>query len=242
LQTASIINNVWKQDGDRYDKPVKRMKYYQGVELLIDTDKTAAAYYLRILLYNAAGLVISFNRQHNNIRYLASATSMLGLLLYKCGYEKEIYMENTAYLMGQLLKACDELHIIYGRVVRANEKDSGVPPQLAGNSVFAYASEAPDKALAQLGQRMAPYVTWARSYRYKGIKEPGARSSTAAWLMNTYEELANKLHKSFTEPMRFGDFEKAQMFIGYLASLPNLKNGEEGTKTDKHIVGGNDHE
>jgi hypothetical protein len=239
LQMAAIFNNVWKQDGERYDKPVKRIKYYQGIELLLDSDKAETEYFLQILLSNAAGLVFSFEKKNINPWYVANVTSMLGLLLYKCGYEREIYMENTAYLVGQFLKACDELHIFYGRVVRATDKDSGVPPQLAGNSVFITASETPDKALAQLGQRMNPYVTWAKSYRYKGVKESGKRSSTAAWLLNIYEELADKLQQTFTAPVCFGDFEKAQMFIGYLASLPQRKNDENITETDESIERGN---
>ena len=139
-------------------------------------------------------------------------------------------MENTAYLVGQLLKVSDELHSMYCRVQRKGD----VPPQLAGNSVFVAASETPVKALAVLGQRMNPYISWAKQYRTLCIKydpndeklkeNQGQSSGLAAHYLCLYESIAAKLKNMLTPTLRFDDFEKAQVFLGYLAAFPEREN------------------
>ena len=44
--------------------------------------------------------------------------AFLGLILYRNNIQKEDYMENMPYLYGQLLKAADELQVLYCKVVR----------------------------------------------------------------------------------------------------------------------------
>ena len=139
-------------------------------------------------------------------------------------------MENAAYLVGQLLKVSDELHSMYCRVKREGD----IPPQLAGNSVFVSASETPVKALAVLGQRMNPYIAWAEQYRTKGIKHDpndvelkenkGKSSGLAAHYLGLYENIAAKLEDMLTPNLRFDDFEKSQVFLGYLAAFPEREN------------------
>ncbi|MDR1922604.1 MAG: hypothetical protein LBS31_12820 [Candidatus Adiutrix sp.] len=245
LQVPGIINNVWKRNGKTTPgkAAVKRARPYQGLELLLDpVQETSFRYYLNILLSHSMGLIqyvggqqhqalASSNRQANEI---GGVLSVLGLLLCKCGYTKEEYMENTAYLIGQILKISDELHAFYCEIKR----DGDVPPQLAGNSVFAAATETPVAAIAQLGIRMNPYISWAKQHRTKpdrkedpekGVKEPWRASR----LLNLYEATAAKLHALLTaEPARFNDFEKAQVFIGYLAAFPKNKNTTESKENN----------
>ena len=57
-----------------------------------------------------------------------SILALLGLILYRNNIQKEDYMENMPYLYGQLLKAADELQVLYCKVVR----DGEIPPQLVG--------------------------------------------------------------------------------------------------------------
>lgn len=234
LQVARIVNNVWKQDGKLANTgktTVKRMHYYQGMELLLDPDQESRIqYYLEILLSHSSGLVkYAGNLQHSRVAYddkrakrdesereLSLLMPVFGLFLYKCGHKKEDYMENTAYLLGQILKISDELHTLYCNVVR----DGSIPPQLAGNSMFVSASETPVQALAQLSTRMNPYISWAKQYRTKNIMEKGKESWKAGWYLSLYEEVANKLNNSFTDSVKFDDFNKAEVFIGYLASFP----------------------
>ncbi|MDR3164608.1 MAG: hypothetical protein LBU13_03435 [Synergistaceae bacterium] len=238
LNMPKVVNKVWKRDGTRADgkSSAKLMRYYQGMELLID--KPQPSQIMRIVhgvTSNALGLVMfAANQlprtkgkikpaQKEEIEYLLP---LLGLLLFKSGIAKEVYMRETAYLVGQLLKISDGLHALYCEIKRGGD----IPPQLAGNSVFATASETPVQALALLCVRMNPYIAWAKQYRWQ--KEE--KSGLANWYLRQCETLAPKLKEKLTSNIRFGDLEKAQLFIGYLAKLPesDKSNKEESSKQE----------
>jgi hypothetical protein len=235
LQVAKSVNNVWKQNGElaQGKTAVERMKYYQGMELLLDVMQESMVYnYLHILLVNSSGLAMYLGNwihsgskckdkaDKKNLEKLkqeaALLLSIIGLLLYKNNKRKEKYMENMAYLVGQILKISDELHTLYCKVVRNGD----VPPQLAGSALFVAAGETPSQVLAQLSLRMNPYITWAKQYRFKNIDEKDKESWKAAWYLNLYENIANKLKLVMTDSIRFNDYDKAQLFIGYLSSFP----------------------
>ena len=95
-----------------------------------------------------------------------------------------------------------------------------VPPQLAGSALFVTAGETPNQAIAQLSLRMNPYITWAKQYRFKNITTKDKESWRAGWYLGLYEDAANKLYSEMKDSIRFGDFDKAHLFIGYLASFP----------------------
>ena len=228
LNISKIANKVWIRNGTRADgkSEVILMRYYQGMELLLD--KPVPSQILRIaggVTANSLGLILFVG---NNLpkggnlvndalkEEIGDLLSLLGLLLYKSGIKKEDYMKDTAYSIGQLLKISDELHALYCEIKR----DGEVPPQLAGNSVFVTASETPAQALALLSTRMTPYIAWAEQYMRQGEDKSGL----AVWYMRQYGALMPQLHPKLTEDIRFGDLEKAQLFIGYLAVLPKLTN------------------
>jgi hypothetical protein len=231
LKIAKILNKVWKIDGNSAGE-IPRMKYCQGIELFFsDLSVGMKQHLLHVLLSNYEGWVNYLgNKTHKNQDNILSdkekeiCTSVFpvfGLLLYKQNCYKEEYMESMSYQIGQLLKIADELHALYGKVVR----DGNVPPQLLGNSLFVAASEAPAQALAQLSIRICPYLSWAKQYRTKNVEEKEKESREAAdEYVNLFEAIANKLDPYITDAAQFGrrlnDLEKAQFFIGYLASVP----------------------
>ena len=147
-------------------------------------------------------------------------------------------MESMAFLVGQLLKISDELHTLYCKVVR----DGDVPPQLAGSSLFMTAGENPNQAIAQLSLRMNPYITWAKQYRFKNITTENKESWRAGWFLGLYEDVANKLNVTMTDLTRFGDFDKAWLFIGYLASFPKRESSVTAIGNDNNNIGGYKHE
>ena len=259
LQVARIVNNVWKKNGElaQGKSSVERMKCYQGMELLLNImQKSMICNYLHIVLVNSSGLVNYFGNwvhggakckdttERKNLEKMKKEIILLlavfGVLLDKNNDRKEKYMENMAYLVGQLLKISDELHALYCKVVRSGD----VPPQLAGSALFVTAGETPYQAITQLSLRMNPYITWAKQHRFKNIQDAGKKSSTAAWYLKLYEEVADKLRLTMNDSKRFNDFEKAQLFIGYLASFP--KSEPMVNFTDKNnnnnIIGGSDNE
>ena len=127
-------------------------------------------------------------------------------------------MKDIPYLLGQILKISDELHAFYCKIVR----DGSVPPQLIGNSLMISALETPERALAQLCQRIIPYIAWAKQYRTKRCEVKGEESWRASWFLNLYEQNLSSVkdHWETAHNIRFGDREKAELFIGYLADFP----------------------
>ena len=256
LKVADIVNAVWKQNGERADgkTPVSRMKYYQGMELLLDILPPAALhYFLHIQMKNISGLIHYLgNRIHCGGKCetkaecghlnqqkadAARACSVLSLLLFKCNIRKENYMKEFSYLLGQLLHVSDELHILYCKVKR----DGDIPPQLAGSALFVTSGEMPYQALSQLSVRMNPYISWAKQYKHKSIDKKGEESWHVRWLLSLFKQLSDQIMPQMDQTIRFGDFEKSQLFIGYMASLPKKKQADQETETD-NITGDTDNE
>ena len=252
LEVATIVNKVWRQDG--YSKEnASVMRYYNGIDLLLNKlNQSTLLYYLSRLINNSSGLVqytgglaqytgnaptrkkqkrkqkpIIVSKQESAIGELIPT---LGLLLYKCGYKKEDYMKNAAYLIGQLLKISDVLHKLYCEIKRGGE----IPPRLAGNGLFVSAAEMPVQTLAQLGVRMNPYISWAQQYsgqtKEKSDDAAWRLKMHAAWHLKMYKEISSALRDVFPESISFSDYDKAQLFIGYLAALPE-KNTDVNYKT-----------
>lgn len=250
LEVAAIVNGVWKQNGERAGgkASVQCMKYYQGMQLLLDILPQDAVYnFLHNTLKDTSGLINYLgNLLHRGRKGLdntglkrlkaqknaaSQIISVLGLLLYKCNIRKEKYMEELAYLLGELLHVSDELHTLYCRIKRNGD----IPPQLAGSALFVTAGEMPYQALSQLSTRLNPYLSWAKQYQHKEIDTQGEESWRARWLLWLFERLSNKVHLHMDKSIRFGDYEKAQLFIGYMASLPKKE------ETDQYkITGGNE--
>jgi hypothetical protein len=91
--------------------------------------------------------------------------------------------------------------------------------------MYQSAMEFPSRTLAQLTQRLSPYLGWAKTHKetfYSVTKKNGetASSPRAGYYLGVFHEIAGKLAGVITDQTRFSDAEKAQLFIGYLASFP----------------------
>lgn len=253
LTVADTLNAAWKQDGNRRDgnkRPIKHMKYYQGMDLLFGTlPQSEIDDLLHYLLENALGLVkylgdllhrgkTSVDKTANKKLegQLAAARktySVFGLLLFKSNIRKENYMEGLAFQIGQFLHASDELHVLYCKVKRNGD----IPPQLAGSALLATAGEMPYQALSLLSARMNPYISWAKKYQFSNTKE----SWRARWLLGLLQKTSDCIIPQMDEAVRFGDFEKAELFIGYMASFPKAQKASSMVDEGNEI-GGNQNE
>jgi hypothetical protein len=226
LDIAKIVNKLYKMDGTENEgsKKLKPTSSYQGLNLMLEENNSELSrYLLSILRDNYCGLIkylgCSYNNRRKNdlkfdknFRYIYIYPT-IGLFLYKLQINKERYMESFPFLLGQMLKISDELHALWCEVVRKGN----LPPQLAGNSLFSASLETPMSILVQLGQRINPYLAWAKQYRTK--KEE--KSGLATWYIRLYEENCNKLQQVLpNKSIIFNDVEKSQLFVGYLASFP----------------------
>lgn len=226
VDVAAIVNQVWRQNGE--SSPVSAMHPYEGIELFLhQAQHRLLLHELHILvqhgmpLFIHAGPLLHSGRKCSRIAQLEQILPILSMLLFFSGNRKDDYMEATPYLMGQLLKASDELHALYCKVVRNNQ----IPPQLVGSALFVAASETPGRTLSQLSVRIAPYLSWAKQYRTKNEDSSGL----AGWYLKVFERIANKLATEYSVPMRWSDAQKAQLFIGYLASFPKQEKRNEST-------------
>jgi len=99
--------------------------------------------------------------------------------------------------------------------------------------MFTAATEAPVRTLHLLAQRIMPYYTWAKVYRYKEVQEKGKESWRAGWLYSLFENNANKLRACWTLETSFNDEEKVQLFIGYLAKFPKREESSDDLKIEE---------
>ena len=241
MEAADVLNRMWKQDGTLATDKFKPVPHYRGMELLMEPNGSVTQD-MRMLTKNLASLAPYLgglnlaDRSHAQPIWwrVKDMLALCGLLLDRLKIRKEFYMEDFPYQYGQLLKVSDELHILYCQVVRNGD----IPPQLAGSGLVQAATEFPVRTIAHLGQRMLPYVTWAKSYRYRrpasqeakeAPDKTGAipRSARAGWLLHLYEEIVEKLYRSWDTSVRFSDAQKAQLFLGYLAALPRKNKPNE---------------
>lgn len=229
LDAADILNRFWKQNGEIIADKFTPFSKYHGIEILMDPDLPVLSD-LHRLSESAMTIGAFFGRLCAKHDFHAPAwekvkdmLALMGLFLYRAQIRKEDYMESLPYIYGQLLKAADELHVLYCIVVRKGD----IPPQLVGSSLFQNAAEAPVRTMHILSQRMMPYYSWAKSYRLKGITEHGKEIRRAGRLYSICEKIMDKLQNSWTAQTRFSDAEKAQLFIGYLAAFPEKEQDEE---------------
>lgn len=242
LSMANILNRFWKQDGEEILGKYKTISQYHGMEVLMEPSMSVV-FDLHLLCEKAFSLgaylgqsyaKACFNEEKDRKLLFQQPAwkngrnilAFLGLILYRNNIQKEDYMENMPYLYGQLLKAADELQVLYCKVVR----DGKIPPQLVGAGVFQSAVEMPVRTLSVLSQRIMPYYSWAKSYRWKKIETKGTESWKAQWLYNVCEKITTSLYAAWTPKTRFTDEEKAQLFIGYMAEFPKKvekENNEE---------------
>jgi len=234
VRLGEHLNAVWSQDGRRLDLDKKgkhKIKCFSpcdGLTLLLDSASAdLAARMIGRFMQHAQGYFVLLCRQvgkneiatsiNENSVYLPDREfylGILGLLLLKLNQPKEQYMNDIPLSLGQLLRVTDELHRQYCLLVR----DGNLPPELCGSSLLTAMAESPQMTGAQLFQRAAPYIKWARGGSPKGDKN--GQAGLVAWLMKNYAALVPKLRDPKSWPAHLSPPERAQLFLGYLADLP----------------------
>lgn len=159
------------------------------------------------------------------------AVTVLGLLLHKLGRMKEVYMNDTAFKLGQLLAAADVVHAGYCADVRGGN----MPPSLLGNQVFTMAQSAPARALATLCRRWKPYDGWAKkAVRERGRIDALANSGKAEDRQRGWDIRRALRHAREMRPLADGlatslanceasDTFRAELLLGYIAGLPKAQ-------------------
>ena len=135
------------------------------------------------------------------------AIAVYGLLLFRQGHTKEIYMENRDYLLGQFLQLADLLHKLYCE----NERNFALPPQLIGNAAIPMAIQSPARAFSVLSNRMIVYLAWAERFK-------GGNAGLAKWTRKELGRISGILKdQDLSSPVNTTG--KAELLLGYLANF-----------------------
>jgi hypothetical protein len=232
MQLISCVSTVWRRLGSE-SSPTKSVHIADALSLLLDSGKeleSTTTQLLRLLLQNTTGLLLAtgqaavLGRVHSVAKNLQKhqllLPSILGLLLSKLGYSKEIYMKTGAFWVGRFLSAVDQLHCLYCEDVRGGS----FPPQFVGNAMMTAALSNPENAMSQLADRTKPYVAWAKTTK-------GDKMKLAKYWLGQLSDISNEISER-TIPSRCTDAERAAMLIGYLSrpdkvSKESEQNGEK---------------
>ena len=231
------LNTVWKRNGEQAGK-VRIFEPADGLRLLLEEPCSASAVHMmERLMQHAQGyfLLLCHSTGKQEIANLPDKVyypGILGLLLLKSGKQKETFMKESAFLLGRFLRIADEIHRLYCEVVRKKE----LPPELCGSSMLVSMMESPGLTLDQLAMRSAPYVKWAGSYRYqqeekKNENEKKNIRAVRFWWRH-WSEITDQLC-AMQWPKRLRPEERAQVFLGFLASFPKkekLNNSNDDTE------------
>lgn len=246
IDAAEVLNRAWKQDGQLAADRFRPVPAYHGLELLFGQN-TFLKQDIHRLVQNSLKLGVYAGKRltawKSNVVAdsdwwkVKQSVALLGMLLYELDIRKEEYMKDFAFQYGQLLSVSDELHAIYCLVERGKD---GIPAQLVGNSMYLAATERPQYTLNQLGQRMQPYIGWAKGYSKKEIVKEGVSSKLVGHYLNVYNKIALQLEEMFTEKIHFTEIEKGLFYLGYMAALPKSGKKQENELTE--ITGGTEHE
>ena len=224
------LNAIWKRDGQRADTGKSKVKIFSptdGLRLLLDKPNNAlAAHMLSHFMQHAQGYFLTLCRDtgKNEITSLSDKEynpGILGLLLFTMGKQKEVFMKESAFLLGRCLRVADEIHRLYCEVVRKKE----LPPELCGSSLLVGMMESPSTTLSQLAMRSAPYVKWARACR------DDEKGGLVHYWMRHWSTIADQL-RLLEWPKRMTPEERAQVFLGYLASFPKSEKSTATEQTD----------
>ena len=151
------------------------------------------------------------------MQMVCTASSLVGILLYKLGYERKAIMDSSMFLLGRLLRLADKLHKNYCIVERNNETPEKwtkpIPMQLIGNAMIQMAVQNPLRAFDCLFERMNLYLAWADTNENIGDN---------LRYLRLIGEICTNLHDNWSDsfPQRTTAIDRAELYMGYGAQLP----------------------
>ncbi len=242
-----VLSKERFKDGGSEKDEVPGGRFFDVLQLLLGEDrnrKVAARRWLEMLLPRRRQLLIgiaqakrrSFDDYKNFDAWGALSTvSAFHLLLTNLGRTGEIYMKESAYKLGQLLAAADELHCGYCFDVRKG----ALPSQLMGNALVAMAERNPLQALNVLCRKWPVYQAWAKKSNFR-VDEKFVASSEKLSKKDHAEKrrqwsIANGIAAAFkagplcTElkgilPNKTDQQFRAELILGYIAGLKSESN------------------
>jgi hypothetical protein len=166
----------------------------------------------------------SFDPKTDLRRNALRSVAWIAALLHSLGRQKELYMSDAAFRLGQFLAAADVVHIGYCMDVRGGS----IPPTLIGNSVFGLAGANPMRALSMLQGRWKPYDAWAKRLSSGDGRKPQTKGDEAGWAIRNGRSQARRIRElcpplaEELKQVKVSDEFRAELLLGYIAGLPPL--------------------
>lgn len=171
--------------------------------------------------------------------YLIQSISFIGTLLHALNSKKDIYMNQSPFLLGKLLAIMDELHKCYC----IDERKGDIPPMLIGNGLLGRAADSPEQALEELCERGRIYLGWAKTAQVRETMPEKNRIAiySAYKLLKLTESIADSLHTDKSLSHALDAQGKAHLFLGYLSPvLGTSKNqadsGNQAPETEETVA------
>lgn len=167
----------------------------------------------------------SFDPKTDLRRDALRSVAWIAALLHSLGRQKELYMYDAAFRLGQLLAAADVVHIGYCMDVRGGS----IPPTLIGNSVFGLAGANPMRALSMLQGRWKPYEAWAKRLSFGDGQKPQTKGYEANWAIRSGRSQARRIRElcpplaQELKGVKVSDEFRAELLLGYIAGLLPLQ-------------------
>ncbi len=219
-QFASIFRKNYSRSIYDKQKKVPGIAFTEVMELFLN-DRCSSDMVRRLLnkilkqfsnlLELAALRKTNSKKHHPDSLYVITA---MGLLLYKSGRKKEVYMKELAYKLGQFCSALDEIHIGYCESERKGQE----PGRLIGNQAYAAAVVNPQKALEITAQRFAVYKSWADKNSREEDERLKEKAKNAKYANFWLRKHSKELHQLIPEKIPVSTPEsRAELLLGYLA-------------------------
>lgn len=214
---------------DKTDRPARARRL---LHLMLDR-RSQLLTGVASLLHRGEDILRDTDKKTTMRRETLRTVTWLGVLLHARGRNKEVYMNDSGFRLGQLLAAADAVHLGYC----ADERNGSIPTTLIGNAVLAMAGKNPRGALSLLLDRWKPYDAWAkrtgamRTETEKLMVSENVKEKGRGWAITIALSQARRL-KPFAAalhdalPERADDGFRAELLLGYLAGLPPEEKGE----------------
>jgi hypothetical protein len=243
LQLPAVTRATFIRGGtERAARPAPGLRPQDALALFLgdESGPRIAAGALSMILRRQGGLLIETAHilrrggasGADNVAALR-AVGAFGLLLKRLGRDKEDYMTENAYRLGQLFAAADAVHAGYCADVRKG----AMPPTLLGNEILGVAQRSPVKGLDLMGRRIKPYEAWARRRpapapvgKDDNLPRREALLRDAYWGIRHIERLCRTIDRERLAEIP-DDVARAEMILGYLAGPyePKAKGAPEAT-------------
>jgi len=207
-QVADLTQTTWLRGGSHRARvrgvPIDTV--YQCFLGEGELRRQAVGQLLAAVLQRHTGLLTAQNANRSAQIDRLALVVLLGILLYKLGREKEVFMQEAAYNIGRLFALADLLHREYCQHVR----EGSMPPQLIGNGLMRTAIESPMQGMARLAERILPYQAWASTAK-------GREGALAKWALAQLGDVTQRIREHGLPSGRPTDAMKSEILLGYLA-------------------------